>query len=124
MPNLGREYPFCYQWNILRATRSVENVIVRFETSPTSARDDRQSRESPPSAVIPGCNQPHSARANRISFASGEMIYCAREHGSRARSEKWIHAPRVRFPLHAKAGVRWLCSLARVLLVLKQRNIR
>jgi hypothetical protein len=43
MPNLGRDYLFCYQWNILRITRSVENVVVRFETSPTSALNDQQS---------------------------------------------------------------------------------
>lgn len=52
MPKPGREYLFCYQWNILRVRRSVENVIVNFETSPTSAQDDRQSCESPLSAII------------------------------------------------------------------------
>lgn len=74
MPNPGRDYLFCYQWSILRIARSVENVVVRFETSPTSSRDDRYNHESSLSAVIPGCHQPRSAIAKRVSFTSGEMI--------------------------------------------------
>jgi hypothetical protein len=82
---LGKNIPFVINENFCTLPSGVENVVVRFEASPTSARDDRQSRESSLSAVIPGCNQPRSARAKCISIASGEMIY---RSGTRQQSMK------------------------------------